>query len=249
MLGCTSIKNITPQKHALVIQNFRFAPLGMLEQELVKRGYQISVFDAEHRGMQLAHMNPLDYDLVVVLGGLMSANDTESYPYLEEEMRFLKTRDLHQKPSIGICLGAQLMARSLGGSVRVGENGREFGVKELFLSDHGKKTPFKLLKNFPVVEAHNDTFDIPQGALLLASSKQYKNQAFLHNKSLALQFHPEADAHTVQIWMDIFQRNDNTEMKSKFGYLNEKLRPQIQKFWHSWLDMLEKNEPSLAANF
>lgn len=236
--GCLNLHHGQARKSALIIQNFRFASLGIFNEELVKRNYSITAFDAEHEGAKLAHIDPLAYDLVVVLGGLMSANDTEKYPYLKDEMRILKIRDENQKPSIGICLGAQLMARSLGASVYKGPQGREFGIKQLLFSDYGKKTPFTLLSDYPVMEAHNDTFDLPPQAVLLASSLQYKNQAFIHNKSLALQFHPEVDAKTVQVWMDIFQRNDDIEMKNNFKYLDNKLRPKILQFWRSWLDVL-----------
>lgn len=163
----------------------------------------------------------------------------DKFPYLRDEMRFLKIRDAHRRPSVGICLGAQLMAKSLGGEVYPGLNEREFGVKQLIINEHGEKTPFQILKDYPVMEAHNDTFDLPDGATLLASTTQYQNQAFIHHKSLAFQFHPEVDSQTVQIWMDILQRNDNQELKDNFHYIDSELRPKVIEFWRLWLDVLE----------
>lgn len=229
------------QKNALIIQNFAFAPLGKLALELEHRGYQLTTLDAEKNGDFLKQMDPLDYDLLIVLGGPISSNDSENHPYLLDEMNFLRIRDAHNLPSIGICLGSQLIARALGAKVMRGDKGNEFGLKFLNLTEDGEKSPFNVLKITPIMEAHNDVFSLPEGAVLLASTEQYPNQAFIHNKSLALQFHPEVDSEIVQKWMEIFNRNDNHNMKANLDKLDKEVLPKVIEFWHLWLDYLESS--------
>lgn len=129
-----------------------------------------------------------DFDVLVVMGGPMGVYDVQDYPWLNVEKEFLKHTIESEKPVLGICLGAQLIARSLGAKVYQ-------GTKEIGWFPIQKVNEGRFLKDFPntinVMHWHGDTFDLPEGATLIASNEVTKNQAFEYKNCLALQFHFE----------------------------------------------------------
>ena len=132
-----------------------------------------------------------DYDALVVMGGPMGVYDEGLYPWLIEEKKFLKEAISLNKKILGVCLGSQLLADALGAKVYP-NNEKEIG----FFPINKIKAQSTLLSDFPetsvVFQWHGDTFDLPVGAELLASSDVCKNQAFVYgNNVLALQFHFE----------------------------------------------------------
>jgi GMP synthase (glutamine-hydrolysing) len=130
------------------------------------------------------------YDLVLVLGGPMSANEAA----LDGEAALLAASARAGRPTIGICLGAQLLARGLGAEVYRGET-PELGILPIALTDAGRALPpFAALAGGPVFQWHSDTFTLPAGAALLASSPRYPHQAFAFGpRAFGIQFHPECD--------------------------------------------------------
>jgi len=131
-----------------------------------------------------------DIHLIVVMGGPMSANDETQFPWLGPEKRFL-ARAIHEgKSVVGVCLGAQLVANALGAAVYRGDQ-KEIG----WLPVQTIKCPSGsyLLPNEPMVfQWHGETFDLPPGALHLARSSAFENQAFqIADRILGLQFHLE----------------------------------------------------------
>jgi len=140
--------------------------------------------------------DPRDYDLVIVYGGLMSAYDDSSCPWLARELRFLEDCAKARTQTLGICLGSQLLARVLG--ARVYKSDRpEFGFKRIRLLDVGRSDPAlgalgKGEGSFIALEWHDDAWDLPSGATLLASNPAWPNQAFRYGDAiLAIQFHLE----------------------------------------------------------
>jgi GMP synthase-like glutamine amidotransferase len=130
------------------------------------------------------------FDVLVIMGGPMGVNDDKDFPWLIKEKIFIREAIDSNKKIIGICLGSQLLASVLGASVYPNKE-KEIGFFPVI-----KKTDHDLMSCFPdepvVFHWHGDTYDLPQGALLLASSVACKNQAFLYGKNvLALQFHLE----------------------------------------------------------
>lgn len=150
----------------------------------------------------------MNADLLVVLGGPIGVMDGEAYPWLKDEINGLCVRLAAQRPTLGICLGAQLMAAALGASAYPGK-AKEIGwsaVSLAFASPNGSSAAQTLgaLEGVPVLHWHGDTFDLPQGSnvQLLASTALTPHQAFsAGNYGLALQFHPEADYKLIEEWL------------------------------------------------
>lgn len=142
-------------------------------------------------------------DLLVVLGGPIGAYEESSYPWLANTLQVLERRARADLPTLGICLGAQLLARALGARVDRGDV-KEIGWSPLRLSAEGYDSPLRHLgkENVSMLHWHGDTFDLPEGARLLASSDLYRNQAFRHGHNvLAFQCHPEVRPREFERWL------------------------------------------------
>jgi GMP synthase (glutamine-hydrolysing) len=207
---------------------------------LANHKYTCAVLDA---GVDELEEAVVDADLAIVLGGPIGVYERERYPWLESELSALRTRLKFNRPTLGICLGAQLIAAALG--ARVYPSGtKELGWAPLQLSAEGHESPLGLLGSHPVLHWHGDTFDLPQGASLLASTQACQNQAFaLGERVLGLQFHLEADPERLEQWLvghslELSSANvDLTELRRATRAASEigKLGPQV--FAH-WLDQL-----------
>jgi GMP synthase-like glutamine amidotransferase len=139
---------------------------------------------------------------IVVMGGPMGVHDTSRYPWLEPEQRWLAGAVDAGLPVLGVCLGAQLLAAALGAEVTTGQ-APEIGVGAVALNDDGRRDPVlgPEGEGLPVVHWHGDTFAIPDGAVHLASSDRYRNQAFrLGRHVYGLQFHLEVDDEVAAGW-------------------------------------------------
>ncbi len=144
------------------------------------------------------HLPPsLDsYQGVVVMGGPMSATSDEGFPTRAREIELLEEAIERGLPTLGVCLGAQLLAIATGGKVYPGANGPEIGWAPVFFGHEAETDP--LLTGLPgemtVMHWHSETFDVPPGSAHLASSKLYPNQAFrVGGRAWGLQFHLEVD--------------------------------------------------------
>ena len=186
-------------KHALTIRHVAFEDLGLLAPLLAERGF--SARYAEAPTDDLAAEDPLAPDLVVVLGGPIGAYEEALYPFVRDELRLIERRLAAGRPTLGICLGAQLMARALGARVYPGAR-KEIGWGELALSPEGKESALRHLDGTRVLHWHGDTFDLPAGARRLASTDITANQAFAWGAAaLALQFHAEAAGAGLERWL------------------------------------------------
>jgi GMP synthase (glutamine-hydrolysing) len=139
---------------------------------------------------------------LVVMGGPMAAYETDKYPFLAEECSLIAELVRRNRRVLGVCLGAQLLARALGARVFPGQ-GPEIGFGFVELTAEGKRDA--LLgpngPSVPVFHWHGDTFDLPAGATLLASSAEYLHQAFRFGcRAYGLQFHIEPDLNTWSAW-------------------------------------------------
>jgi GMP synthase (glutamine-hydrolysing) len=186
-------------KTCIALRHVAFEDLGSFEPFLRAAGYDITYYEAGYD--DLAGLDPLAPDLLVVLGGPIGAYDDGLYPFLRDELRLIDARLASGRPLIGLCLGAQLMARALGASVHPNPAGREIGWSPLTLTEAGKASPLGALAGIDVLHWHGDTFDLPTGSEALASTAITPNQAFLHGPAaLGLQFHVEATARGMERW-------------------------------------------------
>lgn len=231
-------------KIALAIRHVAFEDLGLFERTLDAAGYQLRYLEA---GMDdLSWLDPLDPDLLIVLGGPISANDEAEYPFIPDELEIIKTRLGSDAPTLGICLGAQLMARALGANVYPGKQ-KELGWQRVQLTAAGKQSALHHLEYSPVLHWHGDTFDLPDGAVNLASTDITPHQAFSWKKrGLALQFHPEVTVHGLERWFI----GNTTELHQTAGVSIKQLRADTSrygydmethgnKFLEAWLESVK----------
>lgn len=184
---------------ALAIRHVPFEDLGILAPVLADRGYSVRYLEA---GVDAIDATTLaDADLVVILGGPIGVYETGRYPFLEQELRAIAQRLRQDKPTLGICLGAQLMAAALGADV-VSTGRAEIGYAPLTLTPQGQDSVLSAVESVPVLHWHGDQFAIPEGAARLAETPGFPNQAFaLGPRILGLQFHLEADSAQIERWL------------------------------------------------
>lgn len=186
-----------PRRLAVVIRHVPFEDLGNVEASLRAGRFRVVYHDA---GIDSLATIRDDVDLLIVLGGPIGAYQEASYPFIRDELRLLENRLAKDLPTLGICLGAQLMARALGANVHPGEH-KEIGWAPLIFPSISQNAALDHLQGVPVLHWHSDTFDVPAGAIHLASTEHYQNQAFSWGRNgLALQFHAEVSAGALERW-------------------------------------------------
>lgn len=187
-------------KTATVIRHIHFEDLGIFAQPLADQGYVVTYHDVgQSDETQLELLAP---DLLVVLGGPIGVYEVEAYPFLGNTIAQLRQRLAGDRATLGICLGAQLMAAAL--DAKVGPMGhKEIGFGALTLTGDGAKSPLRHIAGQPVLHWHGDAFEIPEGAASLATTPLCATQAFARGSNLlALQFHPEVEiAAGIERWL------------------------------------------------
>ncbi|MCB2109001.1 MAG: glutamine amidotransferase [Rhodobacteraceae bacterium] len=185
----------------LAIRHVAFETLGILEDIFADRGWNYGY--AEAGTAQWATLDPMASDLVVILGGPIGATDDATYPFIAHEIAFIEKRLAARKPILGICLGAQMIARALGAQVYPGP-AKEIGWSPLFLTGAGHTSP---CRHFTADQCfmfhwHGDTFDLPEDAVNLAFTEACAHQSFVWNDiALAFQCHPEVRAREIENWL------------------------------------------------
>ena len=186
----------------LVLQHIACEPPGVYEDVLLERGARI------HR-VELDEGEPLpdgsEFDAIVAMGGPMSANDEDDLPWLRAEKAFIAEAVRAGTPFFGACLGAQLLAASLAAEVTAGP-APEVGLLPVFLTDAADDDPLfaGLPRELLTLQWHGDTFALPEGAVLLASSPAYPNQAFRFDRAAyGVQFHLELSREMAAEWAGV----------------------------------------------
>ncbi len=197
----------------LILKNVPSEGPGTIEDFLREKGMQYRIVDCQRESIPQSQ----DVDILVMLGGPMSVNEEDIYPFLTAEIELARSCISKGKKVFGICLGAQIMARALDARVYRGP-GPEVGWHDIELTEDGIKDPLvkKLAvhpragdfwKRFRVFHWHGETFDVPTGAVRLARSEMYPNQAFRYGaNAYAFQFHIEVKKDMIYEWL-----NDQTQ--------------------------------------
>jgi len=185
----------------LVIQHVAIEGLGLLGEVFRQQGFEVDVHLMEDPQTFLPpSVRP--YSALVILGGPMGAYEEDCYPYLFQVERLIREAYCEGRPTLGICLGGQLIARAFG--AWVGPNMvKEIGWYRVQLTEEGKASPLfaGLPESFFIFQWHGDTFDLPERAVLLAFSDSCRNQAFVYgDRIFALQFHLEVTEAMVALW-------------------------------------------------
>jgi GMP synthase (glutamine-hydrolysing) len=185
-------------RQVCVVRHVAFEDLGTFAPVLSSHGFDLSVMDA---GVDDLFEPIVHSDLVIILGGPIGVYEPDRYPFLKDELRALERRLQERSPTLGICLGAQLMAAALGARVYPGGK-KEIGWGPIHVTPAGRASCVGKLEAQPVLHWHGDTFDLPEAADRLAGTQAYENQAFaLGPNVLGLQFHPEVDARRFEQWL------------------------------------------------
>jgi len=179
-----------------VIRHLCFEGLGTLAHVLRRLGLAFDYLDPPSDVLGTVS----DAKVLVVMGGPISVNDDDRFPFLADVVETIRHRIDHRLPTLGICLGAQLIARAMGANV-VPMASPEIGWRALTLPTRARSSPLRHLAT-PVLHWHGEAFDLPRGAEALASTAACPNQAFaVGEHTLALQFHVEVSAAQLEHWL------------------------------------------------
>jgi GMP synthase (glutamine-hydrolysing) len=192
----------------LILKNVSSEGPGTIEDHLRESGIPYRVVDLATEDLPSAEKT----DTLVIMGGPMSVNEADIHPYIKKEVELVLDFIRMDKKVFGVCLGAQIMASALGARVYPGAK-KEIGWLDIELQEEGVRDSLmaKLAvhpkagdfwKKFRVFHWHGETFDLPPGAVRLARSDLYPNQAFRYGKNAyAFQFHIEVGKETVYEWL------------------------------------------------
>ncbi len=240
----------------LVLQHIECEPPGEYEDVLKERGAAI------HR-VELDEGEPLPdrrgYDAIVAMGGPMSVNDDYEFPWLADEKWLIGDAVRAGTPFWGACLGVQLLAASLGARVYPGPS-PEVGLATVNLTSEAAADPvFRgLPRELPTLQWHGDTFDLPRGAVRLAGSALYPNQAFRWgDRAYGVQFHLEVTVELARRWGDVAEYEAYLDrvlgpgslprLIEEFSSRERELRAFGRAMFERWLDHSMARSPQPAV--
>ncbi len=205
---------------ALFVKNINMEGPGTLEPLFERKGVKTETINA----FRNETVNNIDsYDFIVILGGPMGVYEANKYPFLNYEFKLVEDAINKGKKVVGICLGSQIIAHVLGSKVYKGEMGKEIGWFELFPQNEFE---FIFHDKIEVFQWHGDTFSLPEGAVKLASTPLYPNQAFRYGSAVGLQFHIEVTQKDIENWIEAYEEEVKKENLSRKEILGNK-----QKRW------------------
>lgn len=237
---------------ALVLLHVAFEDLGSLGEALTDLGHAITRLEASTADLQA--IDALAPELLVVLGGPIGVYERAAYPFLDAELGLIRRRLEARRPTLGLCLGAQLMAAALGAAVYPGANGKEIGWAPVDAGEHAAAVPgFDALAGVPVLHWHGDTFDLPAGALPVASTPAYRQQAFAVGRhALGLQFHPEVRERDLERWYvghacELAAAGIDVAQLRRDGHAHApRLESAARTFWRQWLEAVAPGRAAAA---
>ena len=185
----------------MVIQNIECERLGSLANLFELDGFNLTILNSQSN---LIPTDLISYSGIIILGGPMSVYD--NYVFLKNEQNLIKKAVDMKIPTLGICLGSQLIAEAMGGKVYPG-NLKEIGWHDIEITENGSRDIFNgiaTLKN-TVFQWHGDTYELPKSATILAKSDAYI-QAFRIKTAIGIQFHIEVDESMIEEWLKVYSK-------------------------------------------
>jgi GMP synthase (glutamine-hydrolysing) len=237
----------------LVLQHIACEPPGVYEDVLRERGIELERIQLDE-GDALPPWQ--EFAAIVAMGGPMSANDEAELPWLANEKRLIAEAVRAGVPYWGVCLGVQLLASSLGARVYRGEE-PEVGVLAVELTRDGRDDPVfrDLPASFPSLQWHGDTFDLPDGAVRLAGSPAYPNQAFRCERAYGVQFHLEVSPAMAREWMDVPEYAQSLEQTvgaaALLGAVDAEAEAMLangRRLFERWLDHIVSERHTIVVN-
>ncbi len=222
----------------LIIKNIAMEGPGTIEEYLRSVGHAYSIVDL-HRGDAAPDLERFSH--VVVMGGPMAVYEMEQHPFLKQEAKLIHDALSANKGVLGVCLGAQMLAHVLGARVYPG-GAKEIGWQRVSVTPEGMKDRVMSTlaidgtNTAEVFQWHGDTFDLPRGAVRLASSELFVNQAFRYaDRVYALQFHIEVTPIIVVDWLKDDKTFDpaglDAESRRIYGPYRERANGFYQAFF------------------
>jgi GMP synthase-like glutamine amidotransferase len=190
--------------NVLIIKHIEIERPGLIEYCLRQETIPYQILNL-NPGVYFPKLDNLTH--IVLLGGPMNVYEEDQYPFLRDEDLFVKEAIQRGRAILGICLGAQLMAKALGAKVFRAPM-KEIGWYEVSLTEEGVKDPlfYSLPKKFQVFQWHEDTFEIPKAGRLIATSTSVPHQAFRYGENVyGLQFHLEVTEKMIWEWMETYE--------------------------------------------
>jgi GMP synthase (glutamine-hydrolysing) len=229
----------------LAVRHVAFEDLGLLGPLVATRGYDVHYHDA---GIDRFDNDMLVApDLVIILGGPIGVYECEAYPFITDEIAAIAARIETNKPMLGICLGAQLMASALGARVAPGPQ-KEIGWAPLTLTEAGSASVLAPLGTSPVLHWHGDNCALPAGCERLAATPHCPVQAFARTPAqLALQFHLETEPARFESWLvghtvELGKAGiDPREVRAQARIIGPASRERGRTVLAAWLDLVGIN--------
>jgi GMP synthase (glutamine-hydrolysing) len=197
------LTSTTGKRAWVALQHVSYEGPGLIAAAASRRGLELRLCHT-YRGESLP--SPEELDGLVVMGGPMGVADTAEHPHLAREGELIAAMVGAGRPVLGVCLGAQLLAHALGARVYRGQRA-EIGCGAVSLTGAGREDPVLGSTGaaaLPVVHWHEDTFELPADASLLASSELFPNQAFRFGaRAYGLQFHVEVEQELSRTWREL----------------------------------------------
>ena len=228
----------------LIIKHIEIEGPGTLGEFLKETARKTKIVELD-KGDTLPSVD--EYEAIISLGGPMNVYEEAKYPFLKEEDKLIKKALREEIPVLGICLGAQILAKACGAKVRKADK-KEVGWFKVNLTDACKRDP--LFENMPaefeVFQWHEDTFAIPKGALHLAESQTCLNQAFRFGRNAyGLQFHVEVTPEMIESWIRAYTKNETVQTKDMLieSYkINEAFKRQAGMLYNNFSRIISASD-------